>query len=527
MRRTIVNTGLVIALFYLFVLQVQAIWSFTIDDMYISLRYAKHWVAGHGLVWNVGEPPVEGYSNFSFVVLARLALFFGFDPVVVLKGAGVFGLFCTSMAVYFITRMWFLTYVALIPCLWLLAYKGQILWSVSGLETTVYQALICSAVFFIFSGLGYSCITGPRGSASSGETLTKAPEVSTAPRPISFIIAGILLALAGMTRPEAPALMILFVVLLFFNRPRAPCRAYWKNLVLFCCTIFICFAPYFFWRWHYYGRLFPNPVYCKGMTNFTSYILDKNYLRLIWPFALFALPAIWRSKDNRHYFLWLPSAVYLILLMSADPIVAFDNRLFLPAFILMLPLTVQGIAKVLRWYLDRVVVFNVAMTFVALLLIFFFIPMMTLSGYHQFTENPLAGQRLRQHVVTWLGLHTPSDGRVVLADSGFIPYQSSLKFIDSYCLNNAEMTKLSTRLMYQHLCETVVGKHPDVIILTSLINEGRTIYTPTDACLAVKLAHNNDYCKQASLGAGDHHSFYRYEIFSKSNTSHTVCRHKL
>ena len=38
---------LVIVLFYLFVLQVQAIWPFTIDDMYITLRYAKNWSEGH------------------------------------------------------------------------------------------------------------------------------------------------------------------------------------------------------------------------------------------------------------------------------------------------------------------------------------------------------------------------------------------------------------------------------------------------------------------------------------------------
>ncbi len=59
---------------YLIIGQINAIWPFTIDDMYISLRYAKHWAAGDGLVWNVSAAPVEGYSNFSFVVLAAFAL---------------------------------------------------------------------------------------------------------------------------------------------------------------------------------------------------------------------------------------------------------------------------------------------------------------------------------------------------------------------------------------------------------------------------------------------------------------------
>src|SRR5205085_10759845 len=70
---------------YLLFCQIQAIWSFTIDDMYISLRYAKNWASGHGLLWNIDSPPVEGYSNFSFVVIAALALHMGINSVIALK----------------------------------------------------------------------------------------------------------------------------------------------------------------------------------------------------------------------------------------------------------------------------------------------------------------------------------------------------------------------------------------------------------------------------------------------------------
>lgn len=33
------------------------------DDAMISMRYARNLAAGHGLVWNAGQPPVEGYTN--------------------------------------------------------------------------------------------------------------------------------------------------------------------------------------------------------------------------------------------------------------------------------------------------------------------------------------------------------------------------------------------------------------------------------------------------------------------------------
>lgn len=38
------------------------------DDAMISMRYAHNFVRGHGLVWNIGRPAVEGYTNFLWVL---------------------------------------------------------------------------------------------------------------------------------------------------------------------------------------------------------------------------------------------------------------------------------------------------------------------------------------------------------------------------------------------------------------------------------------------------------------------------
>jgi arabinofuranosyltransferase len=51
-----------------------------LDDTYISMRYARHLVDGHGLVWNIGEAPIEGFTNFLWVLwIALLTKVFG-DP---------------------------------------------------------------------------------------------------------------------------------------------------------------------------------------------------------------------------------------------------------------------------------------------------------------------------------------------------------------------------------------------------------------------------------------------------------------
>jgi len=43
------------------------------DDAMISMRYARNFAEGHGLVWNRGEPPVEGYTNFLWVLVMAAA----------------------------------------------------------------------------------------------------------------------------------------------------------------------------------------------------------------------------------------------------------------------------------------------------------------------------------------------------------------------------------------------------------------------------------------------------------------------
>jgi len=47
-----------------------------VDDAMISMRYAQHLAQGHGLVWNIGQAPVEGFTNLGWTLyLSFLHLF--------------------------------------------------------------------------------------------------------------------------------------------------------------------------------------------------------------------------------------------------------------------------------------------------------------------------------------------------------------------------------------------------------------------------------------------------------------------
>jgi arabinofuranosyltransferase len=43
-----------------------------VDDAMISMRYARNLAGGHGLVWNPGQPPVEGFTNPGWTLVMSL-----------------------------------------------------------------------------------------------------------------------------------------------------------------------------------------------------------------------------------------------------------------------------------------------------------------------------------------------------------------------------------------------------------------------------------------------------------------------
>ena len=56
----------------------------TVDDAYISFRYARNFARGWGLVYNAGER-IEGYTNFLWTVLIGIAIRLGLEPIVTAK----------------------------------------------------------------------------------------------------------------------------------------------------------------------------------------------------------------------------------------------------------------------------------------------------------------------------------------------------------------------------------------------------------------------------------------------------------
>ena len=42
------------------------------EDAAMIMRYAGHFAGGHGMVWNIGEKPADGATDFLFVIILGL-----------------------------------------------------------------------------------------------------------------------------------------------------------------------------------------------------------------------------------------------------------------------------------------------------------------------------------------------------------------------------------------------------------------------------------------------------------------------
>lgn len=203
--------------------------SFTIDDAYISFRYAENLANGHGLVYNLGER-VEGYTNFLWTLLLALAARLGAPTEAAAKVLGVLSACAALVPTYLLSRR--LRPLTTIPSLapWLLAssflFTG---YSIFGLETPLFIALILAGTELFFreeereSGVPWS---------------------------------GLVFALAALTRPEAPLFLGLLAVWQaspHFGR-RSLARA-----ALFVIPV----ALHILWRHHYYGSFLPNTLAAK------------------------------------------------------------------------------------------------------------------------------------------------------------------------------------------------------------------------------------------------------------------------
>jgi arabinofuranosyltransferase len=408
---------------------------FTVDDAYISMRYARHLFEGKGLVYNIGQY-VEGYSNFLWVIILALFGAIGLNmPIAANIGGIFFSLLTLLLVIKLINKLypgrgyWNLLPVALLStnC----DFTG---WATGGLETALFTFLVFAALYLFYE---------------------EAVEQKN-----RFFISGLLCGILCLTRPEG----LLFSGLYFSGlmiRQRYKGNSFFKygsgRLTVFLAIM----IPYVIWKTNYYGNVLPNSFYVKvnkieyfdrGIRFAASFIKESYaYLWLLpiifsltklnffvcfvfFQCLVYFIYAIWVGGDWMAYRFYVPIIPPLILLVG----VGFNH---------MLDYT-DGIG---RTYVRRCLK-TFSIIYVLIIIAFNAIPAYMYDKYRKTIFND------ELQILNYTSLHLPEKNaievakafeKVLLPDevvagsfAGFTGLYTDIKVIDTLGLNDKYIARL-------------------------------------------------------------------------------------
>lgn len=420
------------------------------DDAFISFRYSKHFAEGYGLVYNPGEDPVEGYSNFLWTFLLGLGAMADFGIVwlarVLGAAAAVLTLLLAANAHRFIKHM---TPLASALAVLFLATSAVFLpWPTSGMETTLFGLLILLALLVHVRSL--------RPESGAGW----------------LVLLGVVAACAAMTRPEG----VLVTGLVLFDQGIESFRRRDRRVLYVLAAFAVLYAPWFVWRFIYYGYPAPNTYYAKvGMTEAQvqrgiRYVRKFGWIGLgvIIPAALAVLaPQVWWKRFTRYWALPLFAAGYTayIVLVGGDGLPAF--RFFAPLIPVLCLLAAAGVVGVFRFPQLALIAGSVVVSFNLY-------QMFTHEYVYERVKHGDSVQKRGAAVGKWLKRHAPPDTVIATNTAGTIPYYSELATIDMLGLNDEHIAHREIPNMGRRQAghekgdgQYVLARRPDYIQLGS------------------------------------------------------------
>lgn len=300
---------------------------FLTDDAFISFRYVRNLLEGHGLVFNPGEY-VEGYTNFLWILeLAALWGLFGVRPEHAAPWLSIAYTVGTLVALW-----WWLArspsrhdrgLVAWMALGLLCSSATFAVWTVGGgLETRQFTCFVVVAVV---------CLAVHRRNRRG------------------LLVASVCLAAATLTRPEGLLLAACCFGWFAAQRiivdrapPRSPGRndsfaatlavvvrrLDWRELTYLIAPFAVLVAAHFLWRYGYYGEWLPNTYYAKhvrpwyesGFRYLWAATLETG-LYLLLPLAWVALRERWRRDRDGTYalvLLCIGTHLYYLLRIGGD-----------------------------------------------------------------------------------------------------------------------------------------------------------------------------------------------------------------
>ncbi|HUT55080.1 MAG TPA: hypothetical protein VM658_16950 [bacterium] len=249
--------------------------TFPFEDAAMLMRYAKHLAEGHGIVWNIGEGPVDGATDFGFMVIIAGLVRLGLDMERAAILPGMLGHFVIIILLYFVPRRLFNSnpWLCLFPSLWI-AFGPGIFYSSAYFGTSLFaaSALIAWTLAYLYME------RGGFGAAAA------------------FAFASLA---CGLIRPEGVILCTLFLISILV---RMGIKQSKPALFWFTAVFAVLGGAYFLWRWRYFGHPLPNPYYKKGggELHLNGLIASlTGVFTLSWPFLAWTVSWFFPLKRTR------------------------------------------------------------------------------------------------------------------------------------------------------------------------------------------------------------------------------------
>lgn len=457
----------------LYLAAVRPTFGVTADDAYISLRYAANWAQGCGPVFNCGQPPVEGYTNFLWVAAAALAIRLGLDPVPTMRLLGL----ASGLAV-----------------LVLLFLLGRRLHGQSKPAGALALIALASSPFF-----AVNVSTGLETAAATASVLLAALlslDLPTGRRPWA---AGFAWGLAYLIRPEGLALGALTGLFALTRGllERQGWRRTLSGCVRYAGALALVAGPLLVWRLVYYGSLFPNTFHAKRVP--FSILLPRNY-RLLASHALFFLTVlgavalvllVWHRRSARA---WL---VATLATGSAAISLSVHNNFWMPGhrlqqtsialFIVLASGLAQGLENtsgVQTW--RRAILSAIFLGLLLLSAWTVFPEMRTLSELHYARDD---------HPARRMGLAIRAQARpgdwLATRDAGMVPYFAGpgvhVLDIHEHSLNDARIARRGWDLGY------ILGHKPRFVIIPSQSGHDLVLSHPIEGQIVNHPMFRRDY----------------------------------
>ncbi|MDW8298294.1 MAG: hypothetical protein RML95_03050 [Anaerolineae bacterium] len=414
------------------------------DDAYISYRYAVNLANGHGLVWNVGDAPTQGYTNFLFVVLIALGVRLGIEAVYTAHLLNALGLALISLALYSMARLFFARpYLRILPSLAATLLPLSLINALTGMETIFWTGLLFSAI-----ALGLQFVATRRT--------------------IWLVWHAVIAFLACLTRPESVLFAVLWFAALFLIGQR-------RRAVLFAMLAFgMAGVLYLLWLQSYFGAVLPNSFYVKVTDPFILpglFYIREFFEQAVAPIAgalLFAVGTVLllrRALRLSLAFLALNGALLSLLgfYTLTYPFMGLYHRFVYPALIVFILWAGVGFVAIA----ERVVQARAALryaTFGTLSLSLCLAAAQTVatgvaepqSAGALFYVNRRMGMALAQ-------LPNASQITVAYNDAGILPFVSGVRHMDTVGLNENRIAREGKERGWLWIIGYVLGSRPDLI----------------------------------------------------------------